>query len=265
VNGRLSGKVAVVTGAARGIGRAIAEAFGGEGAFVLVADRLADQAEQVAAAIRAAGGRAAATAVDVSRREEVEEMAATAEQAGVPDVLVCCAGIVGAPQGILELTDDEWETVLGVNLRGTFLCAQVIARRLVAAGRPGSIVSVSSIGAARPTVGAPAYHAAKGGVDGLTRSLAVSLAQHGIRVNALAPGYVLTDMTREGLDDPEIWAAVHRRIPLGRMGRPEDLAGAAVYLASDESRFVTGQVHVVDGGTTVLGWTPASVPPQPEG
>ena len=257
---RLAGKTAVVTGAGHGIGRAIALGLAANGARVVVADRDEAAAHDVAATIGASGD---AVAMDVSVRDQVE---AVMQVAGTPDVVVCCAGIHHSPgtTGLLDLDDAEWERVLDVNLRGTFLCIQTAARRLVAAGRAGSIVTVASIGAFQPTAGAPAYVASKGGVVSLTRSTAVSLAPHHIRVNALAPGYILTDMTRASLDRPDIWdAAPTRRIPLGRMGAPEDFAGAAVFLASDESSFITGEVLTIDGGTLVQGWTSAEVPPKP--
>jgi glucose 1-dehydrogenase len=257
--GRLEGKVAVVTGGARGIGRAIAEGMAREGAATVVADKVLVEAD-------GEGAIADAYQVDVSVRSEVEGLVdEVATRHGPPTVLVCCAGIISVaePQGVLELTDAEWDGIINVNLRGTFLCAQAVARRLVAEGRPGSIITVSSIGASRPALGAPAYHASKGGVVGLTRALAVNLAPHGIRANCLAPGYVLTDMTRDGLEETE--KLVVDRIPLRRMGDPEDLAPAAIYFASDESAYVTGQVHFVDGGALVLGWTPAAAGPAAPG
>jgi NAD(P)-dependent dehydrogenase (short-subunit alcohol dehydrogenase family) len=190
-------------------------------------------------------------------------MVATAVSSfGTPDILVCCAGIthVAEQHGFLELTDEEWDAVLGINLRGTFLCTQIVARRLVASGRPGSLITVSSIGASRPSFGVPAYHASKGGVTGLTQALAVNLAPHRIRANGLAPGYILTDMTREGLDDPELYRVLLSRITLYRMGDPGELAGAAIFLASDESAYMTGQLLHIDGGALVHGWVPAGSP-----
>lgn len=208
-----------------------------------------------------------AVAVNVAIRSEVERMVAAAVASfGIPDILVCCAGItnVAPSHGFLELTDEEWDAVLDINLRGAFLCSQVVARRMVAAGVAGSIITVSSIGASRPSIGVPAYHASKGGVVGLTQALAVNLAAHGIRANGLAPGYILTDMTNDVLDDPAMYDVLLSRIPLYRMGRPADLAGAAVFLASDEAAYLTGQFLHVDGGALVHGWKPAP-PPENQG
>jgi NAD(P)-dependent dehydrogenase (short-subunit alcohol dehydrogenase family) len=258
---RLAGKVAFVTGAAHGIGRAIAIGLARAGAKVVVADRDGEAASAVADLIASEGGVSSSAAFDVVDRDHVERHVAEA----APDIVVCSAGINHRPEtsGILELTDAEWNRILDVNLRGTFLCIQAAAAGLVSSNRRGSIITVASIAVVAPTVGPPAYHASKGGVVALTRSAAVSLAPYGIRVNSLAPGYVLTAMTVQGLDSPETWTAVHRRIPLGRMGEPDDFVGGAVYLASDESSFVTGQVLTIDGGTTAQGWTPAEIPPLP--
>jgi NAD(P)-dependent dehydrogenase (short-subunit alcohol dehydrogenase family) len=256
---RLADRVCVVTGGARGIGRAIAEAMAAEGGSVVIGDTSLDGGEAAAEAIRSAGGAAVAVAADVSEREQVEELVACAEREfGLPSVLVCSAGIItaGGETTLLELSDGEWGRVLDVNVRGVFLSAQIVARRLVAAGKPGAIVTLTSIGAERLMFGYPAYHTAKAAVTGLTRALAVNLAPHGIRANAIAPGHILTELTRPFLEGDAL-RTVLDRIPQRRLGTPEDVAAAAVYLASDESAYVTGEVLHLDGGELVLGWQAA--------
>jgi NAD(P)-dependent dehydrogenase (short-subunit alcohol dehydrogenase family) len=259
-------KTAIVTGAARGIGRAIAEGLARTGARVAVADRDGAGASDVAAVMAASGATALAIEVDVAQRAQVDEMVRRATEAlGVPDVLVTSAGVVQAPgtEDVLALEDGEWDRVIGINLRGTFLCAQAVARALTSAGRAGAIVAVSSIGASRPVPGGPVYHTSKGGVEGMTRALAINLAPYGIRVNAIAPGYILTDMTRDPDGDPAAYDELLQRIPLYRMGQPEDLVGPALLLASDAAAYVTGQVILVDGGAAVLGAVPALPPLRP--
>jgi NAD(P)-dependent dehydrogenase (short-subunit alcohol dehydrogenase family) len=263
---RLAGKVAIVTGGGRGIGRTLAQAMAGEGASVAIADISADLAETAAAAINDAGGSAIAVSLDVSVRSEVDALMDATESAyGTPSVLVCSAGITtaGGEMGFLEISDEEWDRVFAVNLRGTFLCSQTAARRMVARGTRGSIITLTSIGAERPMFGVPAYHTSKAAVSGLTRAMAVNLAHHGIRANALAPGYILTELMRSVLYDDERTAAIVNRVPMGRMGEPDELVGAAVFLASDESAYVTGHVLHLDGGANVLGWTSAQTPVVP--
>ena len=262
---RLDGKVAIVTGGGRGIGRAVAEAMAAEGASVAIADISGENAESAAAAIEAAGGSAIGCEVDVSVRAQVDALAAATESAlGVASIAFCCAGITtaGGSTALLELTDEEWDRTMDVNLRGTFLTSQIVAQRLVAAGMGGSLIAVSSIGAQRPMFGAPAYHTSKAAISGLTRALAVNLAHHGIRANTIAPGYIVTQMTADLLDDDDR-IALQARVPMARMGATADLTGTAVFLASDESAYVTGQVISVDGGASVLGWTSAQTPVRP--
>ena len=263
---RLEGKVAIVTGGAGGIGQAVARAMAREGASIVIADVSGDAAELVANSIREEGGAAIGVAADVSVRTEVDALVGTAEDSfGTPSVLVCAAGITtaGGETTLLELSDAEWRRVFDVNLGGTFLCSQVAARKMVAAGTGGSIITFSSIGAQRPMFGYPAYHTSKAAVSGLTRALAVNLAHHGIRANALAPGYILTDMMRSVLGDEERYRALVGRVPEGRLGQPDDIVGSAIFLASDESAYVTGHVMHVDGGAFVLGWTSAQNPTLP--
>jgi glucose 1-dehydrogenase len=259
---RLDGKVAIVTGGAGGIGRAVCEAMAAEGASVVVADLSGAAADEVAAAIRELGGAAIGCAADVSERMDVEALVATAEsEFSVPSIVFHSAGITnaGGPTGLLELADTDWDRIVDVNLRGTFLVSQAVARRLVACGKGGSIITVSSIGAQRPMFGSPAYHTTKAGVSGLTRALAVNLAHHGIRANGLEPGYIATPMMRGVMSDNQE-ATLLSRVPMARLGVPADLTGAAVFLASDESCYITGQILGIDGGAAVLGWTPAQSP-----
>jgi NAD(P)-dependent dehydrogenase (short-subunit alcohol dehydrogenase family) len=256
---RLEGRVAIVTGGGRGIGQAVAEGLAGEGASVVIGDISPERASQVAEGIRARGGAAIGRNADVSVRADVEALADTAESAfGVASVAFCSAGITtaGGEMGLLDLTDDEWQRVLDVNLRGTFLTSQTVARRMIAASGRGSIITVSSIGAQRPMFGAPAYHTTKAGVSGLTRALAINLAPYGIRANGLAPGYISTPMMLELLD-AEREVAMLNRVPMRRLGDPQDLVGAVVFLASEESAYMTGQILAIDGGASILGWTPA--------
>jgi len=265
---RLAGKVAIVTGGAGAIGHAVAHAMAAEGASIVIGDRLGERAEAAAAAIRAAGGAAIGVAVDVSVRSEVEALADAAEEAfDVASIAFCSAGITtaGGATELLELTDQEWDRVVAVNLRGTFLTGQIVAQRLVRAGGRGSIITVSSVGAERPMFGAPAYHTSKAAVSGLTRALAVNLAHRGIRANGIAPGYIATEMLRNVLGSGDRAQALLSRVPVGRLGETSELTGAAVFLASDESAYVTGQVLHVDGGALVQGWTAAQPPATGDG
>jgi 3-oxoacyl-[acyl-carrier protein] reductase len=242
-------KVAVVTGAAHGIGRAIAGAMGKRGWPVMIADIDEAAAEAAAEALRQTGARAVARRVDVMDRESVEAMvdAATAEF-GRLDVLVSNAGIMDrAP--FLEMTEAFWHNVLDTNLTGAFLCGQAAARRMIAQGGGGRIVNVASNSGIFGGRGRAAYGASKAGLINLTQTMAIELAEHGILVNAVAPG---PTKTSDGQPD-EPWPSVKARMPLARWGRPEEIAEVAAFLASDACSFTTGHVWCADGGYTIAG------------
>ena len=241
---RFRGKVAVVTGAGHGIGRAVAERFGLEGARVVVNDVDPSRAREVAGAI--AGGEAIAVPADVSKSSEVEALfEATVSHFGTVDVLVNNAGLIYTARHFLEGDEAWWDEVLGVNLKGAFLCSHRAAHIMVRKGG-GVIISMSSGGATRSHRGNVAYDASKGGIEAMTRAMALDLAPYGVRVNAIIPGLIRTyDIT------DEVAAERGKVVPLGRLGSPEDISGPTVFLASDDARYMTGACVAVDGGVLV--------------
>ncbi len=240
----LSGRVAIVTGASRGIGRATALALARQGASVVAAAR-GDHADAVAAAIEAGGGRAAAVAVDVTDPASVERMAAAAaERFGRVDVLVNNAGIT-RDQLMLRMKRDDWDAVVATNLTAAYTCVQAVLRPMIKQ-RAGRIITISSVVGQAGNAGQANYAASKAGLIGFSKALALEVASRGITVNVVAPGLIETDMTRAlAADAQESWAG---RIPMGRLGRPEDVADAVCFLASDEAAYITGQVLAVNGG-----------------
>jgi NAD(P)-dependent dehydrogenase (short-subunit alcohol dehydrogenase family) len=246
----LSGRRALVTGASSGLGRHFATTLASAGAAVAVAARRRDRLDALVAEIAAAGGHAVAVEMDVTNGDSVRTACAAAARAlGPLDVVVNNAGIsiVKAP---LALEDADWDAVVGTNLRGAWLVAQTTARALVDAGRPGRIVNIASIVGLR-TIGQLApYAAAKAGLVHLTRVLAMEWARHRIQVNAIAPGYVETELNRDFWASPAGRRLIER-VPQRRLGQPEDLDGPLLLLASDAGAFMTGSVLVVDGGHTV--------------
>jgi NAD(P)-dependent dehydrogenase (short-subunit alcohol dehydrogenase family) len=246
--GRIEGKVALVTGGGGGIGGAGAEGLAREGAAVLCTDADGAAAEATAARIRDAGGRAAALALDVRDRAAVDAAVAAAVQAfGRLDILLECAGI-SQRSHFLELDAETWDRIIAVNLTGMFHTGQAAARQMVRQGGGGCIINVTSQLAEVARPDRAAYVASKGGGRSLTHAMAVDLAAHGIRVNAIAPGPTLTGLTRAAYTDPEMRRATEAIIPLGRLGQPDDLVGAVLFLASDQSSWVTGSTVTVDGG-----------------
>ena len=246
----LSGRVALVTGASAGLGRHFAGVLARAGAAVALAARRREQLEQAVGEIAAAGGRAAAISCDVADAASVSAAVAAAEQAlGPLDILVNNAGIA-ISKPMLEHSEADWDRVVDTNLKGAWLMSREVAARWVAARRGGRIVNIASLLALRPIRHVPSYCAAKAGLAHLTHTMAMELARRGITVNAIAPGYFETDMNRDFLRS-DIGQALIGRIPMGRSGKPTDLDGALLLLASDAGAYITGAVLPVDGGHAV--------------
>jgi len=255
---RLDGKVALITGAGNGMGRVASVLFAQEGARIVVADWSEAGGAETVAAVEAAGGEAAFVKVDVARAEQVEAMVAVAmDRFGSLDVLYNNAGIFPADDGgVTETPEPTWDRVMEVNLKGVWLGCKYGVPAMLASGG-GSIVNVASfvalMGAATAQI---AYTASKGGVLAMTREIAVEYGRQGIRANSLCPGPIATPMLEELMSDPDRRARRLVHIPMGRLGRAEELAKAALFLASDESSFMTGAQLVVDGGITAAYVTP---------
>jgi glucose 1-dehydrogenase len=253
----LDGKVVIVTGAARGIGQACAERAAKEGAKVVLSDVEEAAGTKVAKAITA-GGTAVFCKCDVTQRLDVHNLVAAALEAyGAIDVLINNAGVIDTAD-FLDLTLDDFDRVLGVNLRGAFMVAQACARQMVkqvaAKGPPGAIVNMSSANAHFGLPDHVAYSISKGGIAQLTKASAISLARHGIRVNAIGPGTIATELAKAVVDNPEALKKILSRTPLGRMGEPEEIASIAVFLASKEAAYITGQTIYPDGGRMFLNY-----------
>jgi len=252
-NLRLQGKTAIVTGGRRGIGRAIALAMADEGADVVIADIVVDDGklEGVADEIKNKGRRCLIVRVDISSRSEVEEMARRAvETFGRIDILVNCAGVWIPGETIIECPEEHWDRVIDTNLKGTYLCCQAVGKVMVGQGN-GNIINLSSQVGLNPGTGAGAYSISKAGIIMLTRQLALELAGNNIRVNALAPGIVKTDFNIDIWKNPEAERQLSLGVPLGRLAEPEDIAWAALFLASEYSGYITGAIIPVDGGWKV--------------
>ncbi len=246
----VSGKVALVTGASSGLGEHFARCLASRGAVVVAAARRADRLEALVAGIAAQGGRAHAVALDVVDAASVQAAVESATRlAGPIDILVNNAGVADT-KASLEVTGDDWRRVLDTNLDGAFRVAQAVAGSMVAAGRGGSLVNIASILGLRQATHLLAYAAAKAALVQVTKSLALEWARYGIRVNAIAPGYVITEMNRDFFAS-EPGQAMTKRIPQRRIGSPRDLEGALLLLASEAGAYMTGSVVVVDGGHLV--------------
>jgi len=256
MGGKLQGRVAIVTGAGSGIGAATAARFAAEGAAVVCVDLNGDAAEQTAAEIAGLGGRALAAAADVTSSPALDGVTDLAlSRFGAIDVCFANAGIAG-PGSAADVDDATWAAVIDVNLTGVWRTARAVLPAMLERGR-GSIINQASAGGLVGVPGVAAYAAAKGGVIALTRQMAVDYGPCGIRVNAIAPGTVPTPLLRASnaaggglMTSAQDQEGIARRFPLGRIGTPEDIAGAAAYLACDDSAWITGTVLVVDGGMT---------------
>ena len=248
---RFKGKVVLVTGGGSGIGRTAAERFAGEGARVVIADLNGDAAKESAEAIAKAGGEAHAVQVDVSEEASVQRMAAAVRKvAAPPSVLVNCAGI-GTTLPLLETDLETWNRTIAVNLTGSFLITKAVLPDMVDAGF-GRIILIGSINSRKALKHRNAYAASKAGVANLAQLIAVEFAEHGVTANCILPGPVDTALTRR-MHDQAIRDAYHARLPIKRYGKPEEIAAAAAFLASDEAAFITGHLLDVDGGFDVAG------------
>ena len=246
----LKGRVALVTGASSGLGVRFAEVLAGEGAAVALVARRTDRLAAVKGRIEAAGGRAVAISADVLDRKAMLRAFDETEQAfGTVTILVNNAGVAHANRAV-DLPEEEWRRVVGTNLDAVFFWAQEAARRMLAAGKGGAIVNIASVLGLGVSKGTAAYAVAKAGVVQLTKALGLELAYRGVRVNAIAPGWIVTELNRDYLLS-EQGAAIKREIPVGRFGEERDLDGALLLLVSDAGRFIAGTTIVVDGGQVV--------------
>eukprot|EP00879_Flechtneria_rotunda_P009229 GHRR01009662.1.p1 GENE.GHRR01009662.1~~GHRR01009662.1.p1 ORF type:complete len:260 (+),score=80.18 GHRR01009662.1:180-959(+) len=252
---RLIKKAAVVTGGAKGIGFAVAQRLGLEGAAVMLGDIDDQAATEAVGRLKDQGIQATFTHCDVSQEPQVQNLIQqTIELLGGVDILVANAGIVrSAP--FLEMPASDFDAVIAVNLKGVFLSCQAAAQQMVKQGRGGAIITMSSVNGvmAIPTIAG--YNASKGGVDNLTRCMALALAPHNIRVNAIGPGSIHTDVLASVVSDKTAMEKVLSRTPLGRVGQPDEIGSVAAFLASDDASYMTGQVVYVDGGRMALNYT----------
>lgn len=248
---KLKDKVAIVTGATKGIGRACAEEYAKEGSKVTLAGRSEDLGEAAAEEITAQGGQAMFVACDVSDSSQVNNMvAATVERFGGLDIMLSNAGINNKAE-FLDVREEDWDRVIDVNLKGVFLCGQAAARQMVKQGRGGVIINMSSVIAVLGLKNQVAYSASKGGITQLTKAMALGLIDKGIRVNAIGPGPVATELMQRVGHNEALMNQILKRTPIGRIAECEEIGRVAVFLASDDSSFIVGQTVYADGGRMI--------------
>lgn len=253
---RLNGKVAIVTGAAHGIGLACARRFAADGAAIALADLDAEAGERAAEALRQDGAKALFVETDVAKREALDALTErTVDAFGGLDIMLNNAGVaLNAP--LLEMSDEIFDKTMAVNLRSAFIGTQLAARKMVAAGKGGVIINMSSVNALLAIPGLAAYACSKGALNQLTKVAAVELAPHGIRVVAIGPGTILTELARGAvMTDDAARRKVLARTPIGRAGEPEEVASVASFLASEDASYITGQTVYPDGGRLALNYT----------
>ena len=247
----LTGKVAVITGGCTGTGREIAEGLAEAGCNIVICSRNYETCVQACEEIAALGAAVLPIRCDVTRSDDIKNLVReTLREMGGIDILVNNAGVEGKEKPLLEMSDEDWDTVMNPNLKGAFLCSRAAAKEMIGKGG-GKIINVASIAAFIGMPNVSAYCASKGGLVQLTKAMALEFVENNIQVNALCPGYFDTPMSRR-LYEPEMWAKiVRRKVPMGRIGKPEELKGTAIYLASRASDFMTGTCIVIDGGQLV--------------
>jgi len=246
----LKGKIAIVTGARRGMGRSHVLKLAEAGAKVVVSDISQEECQLVVDELKKTGGEGLAVKCDISKKAEVEEMVKkTVEKFGKVDILVNNAGICQF-KSFLELTEEEWDRTLDINLKGYFLCAQAAAKEMVKQ-KSGVIINIASVAMGQQGIGFPNiahYCASKGGIVGMTEALAVELAPYNIRINSISPGMIETPMIDPVTKDPKMKEAILARVPMRRVGKPEEVSNLVLFLASDQSSYMTGSTVVIDGG-----------------
>ena len=248
----LQNKVAIITGAGRGIGRTLAIGLSEAGADVVIVSRTIDQVEQVASEIKKLGNKVLPLKVDVTNQKDLSFMVdQTIEKFGKIDVLVNNAGVT-IKKPSLEISQEDWDYIMDTNLKGMFFCAQIVGRNMVS-NKSGSVINISSVASQVAIKNSSIYCASKGGLMQITKALAIEWAEYNVRVNAIAPAYIDTPLLSWLKDKPEVLNSIENRTPMARLGKPDEILGSAIFLASDAASYITGETIYVDGGLLAYG------------